>query len=129
MPDAAIALARIFLVALFLWSGFGKLTNPAGLAGMLTAKHLPMPTMLAYAAGIAEMGLGILIVIGFKTRQAALALAAFTVVTVLIGHNFWQMTGDAYRNNLIQALKNLSVVGGLILLAVNGPGRYSADQG
>ena len=129
MPDAAIALARIFLVALFLWSGFGKLTNPAGLTGMLTAKGLPQPMLFAYLAGLTEMGLGILIVIGFKTRQAALALAAFTIVTVILGHNFWQMTGDAYRNNLIQALKNLSIVGGLILLAINGPGRYSADQG
>jgi putative oxidoreductase len=39
------------------------------------------------------------------------------------------MTGDAYRNNLIQALKNLSIVGGLLMLAATGPGRYSADKG
>lgn len=129
MPDAAIALARIFLVALFLWSGFGKLTNPAGLTGMLTAKGFPQPMLFAYLAGLAELGLGLLVLIGFKTRAAALALAAFTLVSVLLAHNFWQMTGDAYRNNLIQAGKNLSIIGGLILLAATGPGRYSADKG
>ncbi|HEY0569965.1 MAG TPA: DoxX family protein [Enterovirga sp.] len=129
MPDAVIALARIFIVALFLWSGFGKITNPAGLTGMLTAKGFPQPMLFAYLAGLAELGLGILILIGFKTRAAALALAAFTIVTVFLGHNFWQMTGDAYRNNLIQALKNLSIVGGLLMLAATGPGRYSADKG
>jgi putative oxidoreductase len=128
MPDAVIALARIFIVALFLWSGFNKITNPAGLTSMLTAKGFPQPMLFAYLAGIAELGLGLLILVGFKTRAAALALAAFTVVSVLLAHNFWQMTGDAYRNNLTQALKNLSIIGGLLMLVATGPGRYSADK-
>jgi putative oxidoreductase len=129
MESLALALGRVLLVAIFLQSGFAKLTAPAGIAGMLTAKGLPMPTALAYLAGAAELGLGALILIGWKTRLAAAGMIVFVIVATYLGHNFWDMTDAARRMNLTHFMKNLSIIGGLLILIGSGAGRYSADRG
>ncbi len=128
MTDAALTLGRLALVAIFLVSGFGKFTGLAGATAYIASKGLPAPQVLAILAGLAEIGLGLLIAIGFKTRLAALGLAAFTIVATVIFHDFWNMSGDARGMNQIQALKNLAIVGGLLVLAAIGAGRLSVDR-
>lgn len=129
MSDFLQALSRIALSALFIWSGFGKLTAPATTAALLAAKGLPMPKMLAYAAGATEFGLGVLIAVGWQTTVAAAGLAIFTLAATWLAHRYWTMTGEAYRMNQIQALKNLAIVGALLMLAATGPGRFSFGRG
>jgi putative oxidoreductase len=128
VTDALIALARILMVVLFVVSGASKLMNPAGIAGVLAGKGLPMPGVLAWLTIAAELGLGLLIAVGLFARTAAVLLALFTVATVLTAHNFWAMSGDAVWANQIQAMKNLSIIGGLLLIAAVGPGRYAVNQ-
>jgi putative oxidoreductase len=65
--------------------------------------------------------------VGFKTRWAALALIVFVLVANFVFHQFWAMEGPAKMNNEITFLKNLAMVGGLLMLYVAGPGRYSVD--
>lgn len=129
MSDMLQSLGRIAVAALFIWSGFGKLTAPAGFAAMLAGKGLPMPKFLAYGAGALEFGLGILIAIGWQTGIAALALAAFSIVATLLAHKFWTMSGEAYRVNQVQALKNIAIIGALLMLAASGPGRFAVGRG
>ncbi len=119
---------RVALAAMFVWSGAGKLVDPAGITAMLSGRGLPVPVVLAYAAGLAELLAGLMVVVGFKTRLAALALIAFTIAATALGHPFWTMEGAARRANLIHAWKNLSVVGGLLMLMAAGPGRFSVDR-
>lgn len=117
------AIGRLLLAAIFLLSGFGKLADPAGTIGYITASGLPLP-MLAYAAAVAvEVGGGLLLVLGFHTRLAALALAGFSVVTGLAFHN---AVGD--QNQMIHLMKNLAMAGGLLQVAAFGAGAFSVDN-
>jgi putative oxidoreductase len=122
-------LARIFLAALFLISGIGKVLNFAGTAGYLGKLGLPMPEVMAMAAIAVEIGGALLLIIGWKTRWVAWGMAIFTLITMLAGHAFWQFEGQQFNAQLTQFLKNLAIIGGFILLAVAGPGRLSVDKG
>lgn len=128
MWNLVFAVGRVALVALFIMSGFDKLMNPAGLAGMLANKGFPAATALAYAAGLVEVVGGVLVAIGWQTRLAAFALAAFTVVASLIAHQYWTMTGPPRAANYIQFWKNVAMIGGLMMLMAAGAGRYSVDR-
>ncbi len=128
MANALYALGRIALAAIFLWSGYGKLVAPEGLAGMLGGRGLPMPLYLAYAAGAVEVALGAVVVLGWQARLAALGLVAFTIVATYLGHDFWNQTGAAVRGNQIHAMKNLAIIGGLLMLAAGGPGRFALGR-
>jgi putative oxidoreductase len=55
-------------------------------------------------------------------------LVVFTAGTIFFVHNFWDMTGDAYEQNMILALKNLSIMGGLLLIVAVGSGPHSIDR-
>ena len=129
MWNLIYAIGRVVLVVIFIKSGVDKLMAPAGLTTLLTNKGFPQPMMFAYLAGAAEVALGILVAIGWKTRIAALALIAFVVFATLLAHNFWAMTDVAARRaNEINFYKNLSIIGALLMLMASGAGRYSVDR-
>jgi putative oxidoreductase len=125
--DAMLAVGRIALAVIFVMSGAMKFMDLGATAGAVASKGLPMPSVLATLAAVTELGGGLLIVVGWQTRWAALALALFTLVTAYVFHDFWNMEGAARENNLIHALKNLSIFGGFLMLAAAGAGRYSVD--
>ena len=82
MQDIAFLAARVMLSVIFILSGFGKLMAVAGVAGMLQKAGMPQPQMMGYAVGILELVAGILVLVGFFTRWAALALAASAIATI-----------------------------------------------
>jgi putative oxidoreductase len=127
MPDIAFLVARICLGLIYVVSGWLKLTGIAATTAYLNARGVPNGAMMAYVVGGIELGGGALIMVGFLTRWVALGMAVFTLVTIYIGHPFWTMTGADLANNRTQALKNLAIFGGFLLLAVSGPGRFSID--
>ncbi len=122
-------LARLCLAALFLISGVGKIMGIAGTTGYFAKLGMPMPELMTYLAILFEVGGGILIVIGWKTRWVAWAMVIFLIVTMYFGHPFWAAEGAAAKAQLTQFLKNLSILGGFLMLAAYGPGAYSADKG
>jgi putative oxidoreductase len=128
MANVVYALGRIALAAIFLWSGYGKIVAPEGVSVLLAGRGLPMPLYLAYAAGAVEIALGALVVAGWQSRWAALGLIAFTIVATYLGHDFWTQTGAQARGNQIHAMKNLAIVGGLLMLAAGGPGRFALGK-
>jgi putative oxidoreductase len=118
----AILVGRILLAAMFVLAGFAKLTDIAGTAGWFGSIGLPAPTVVAVLVGLLELVGGLAIVIGYKTRIAALALAVFAIGATLIAHtNF----ADMIQFLIFQ--KNFAVVGGLLVLAFVGPGALSVD--
>jgi putative oxidoreductase len=126
--DALLAVGRIALAVIFLMSGFQKFTDLAGVAAMIGSKGLPVPYALAALSAAVELGGGVLIVVGWQTRIAALALAAFSLVAAFFFHDFWHMPpGAEHTDNMIHALKNVSIFGGFLMLAAVGAGRYSID--
>lgn len=84
--------------------------------------------MSAVIAVIAELVFGILIFVGYFTRPLALLLAVYTVLTAIIGHAYWNLSGMDQYMAMINFYKNVSIAGGLSLLAFTGPGRYSFDR-
>jgi putative oxidoreductase len=128
--DAALLLARIALAAIFLYSSYGKLTNPAGFSGYLVNHGFSAGVSypLALVAGLIEALGGLAILVGFHTRYAALALALFTLVAALIGHRFWEIADAGQRGNqLIHFWKNIAMIGGFVALYVAGGGAFSID--
>ena len=89
----------------------------------------PMPEVLAVLTVIIELGAGLLLVIGWKARWAAFLLFLFVIPVSLVYHNFWTMEGAQAAMNKIQFMKNVSIMGGMLLAAAFGPGRYSVDKG
>ena len=126
--DWAALLGRILLAAIFVKSGFGKLIGFEGTVGYLTSQGLPLPYLLAAIAVLIELGGGIAIIIGWKTRLAALAFIVFLIVITPIFHNFWGVPPEQMMNQQIHFLKNVSMLGGMLLLFGFGPGSYSVDK-
>ena len=125
--DIIILIARVLLMILFILSGWAKLTGFDGTVGYMTSLGAPAPMLAAAVAVIMEFFVGIILILGFYTRPLAFLFALFVLGTALIGHPFWNMVDPERAANMTQFLKNLSIVGGLLLLAVSGPGRFSLD--
>jgi putative oxidoreductase len=126
--DELILVARVLLMILFVIFGWGKLTGFSGTVAYMATEGAPVPTLSAIIAIVMEFFVGIAIVIGFYTRPLALLFALYTLGTALIGHHFWTMTGAEQMANMINFYKNISIMGGLLLLCVTGAGRYSIDR-
>lgn len=127
MWDFAYVLGRIMVPIVFIVAGINKFMNVTNVANTLGAKGFPQPTAFGYAVAAIEVVGGALVLVGWKTRYAALLLFVFTLGTIFISHNFWDMQGQARITNQSQALKNLAIMGGLLMIAAMGPGRLSVD--
>jgi putative oxidoreductase len=128
IKDEAILVARILLVVLFVVFGWGKLTNYSGTVGYMAQLNLPTPSVTALVVIAVEVFVSLAIAFGAWTRPLVLLLALYTLGTALIGHHFWTMEGAARNGNAINFYKNISIIGGLLLLYVTGAGRYSVDS-
>ncbi len=125
--DAIILLARILLILLFIFTGWTKMVHFAGTVAYMTSLGVPLPMAAAAVAVIMEFFVGILLIIGFYTRPLAVLLALFVLGTALLGHPYWTMVDPDRTANMLNFYKNISIIGGLLLLAVTGPGKYSVD--
>ncbi len=126
-----LLLGRVAVAALYLPSGWGKLTNIAGFAGLLASKGLPGPALAwAVVGAVVEFFGSLAILLGFKTRYAALLMIAFTLFAAFLSHLYWAV-GDsgAMRNQFIHFWKNIAIIGGLLFLFVHGAGPLSVDRG
>jgi putative oxidoreductase len=126
--NEVILIARILMMILFVMFGWAKMTGFSGTVAYMASTGAPVPTISAMIAVVMEFGVGIALVVGFYTRPLAVLLALYTLGTAIIGHHFWNMTGAEQYANMINFYKNISIIGGLLLLVVTGPGKYSFDR-
>lgn len=123
LQNLILLAARVLLSAIFLQAGFHKLVGASATIAHLTKLGLPMPPA-AWAVTVAvELGGGLLILAGYRTRLAAPLLAAFCVATGFLVHYH---PGDT--NQMIHFMKNLAIAGGFLQLAATGPGRLSLGR-
>ena len=120
-------IGRALLALLFIPAGFSKIGGFAGTAGYIASKGVPLPELAAAAAVGVELGLGLLLLIGWQTRWAALGIALFTVVITFIFHNFWAVPAEQVMAQQQSFFKNIAVVGGLLTMAAWGAGAWSVD--
>jgi putative oxidoreductase len=126
--DTLMLLGRVLIAYLFVPGGFGKLIHFSNTVGLIASKGVPFPELAAAAAIGCELGLGLLLLFGWQTRWAALGLAIFVAVITPIFHGFWHAPDAARAMQKINFDKNLAVVGGLLVLATVGGGRWSLDR-
>jgi putative oxidoreductase len=142
MP-AFVTFGRILFAVLFVFSGASKLLDlsataqmtekivfPAALATYTTQLEgivgMPMPQILAIAAGALEVICGLMIALNFGARFFAILLILFVLGATFYFHDFWNQTGPEARGNLVHALKNLSIIGALFMIV--GSGRPTGAQ-
>jgi putative oxidoreductase len=126
--NIAALVGRILLAAIFVISGFNKIGGFEGTAGYIASKGLPMPQVLAALTIALELGGGILLIIGYKARWVALAFFLWLIPTTFIFHKFWGIDAAQVQNQMINFLKNVSIMGGMLMLFAFGPGAYSLDK-
>ncbi len=120
-------IGRLLLALLFIPAGISKISGFEGTVGYIASVGLPLPTLAAVGTIVLEIGAGLMLALGWKTRWAALALAAFTLLATVIFHNFWAMPADKAFVQQLMFFKNIAVVGGLLVVAAFGAGRLSLD--
>jgi putative oxidoreductase len=114
---------RLLIGLPFAMSGLGKLGAYGLTTGMIDAAGLPLPP-LAFAVAVAvELGGGILLIAGFRTRLVAAALVLFSLATAVSFHSNF-----ADQNQMIHFLKNVMIAGGLLQIAAFGAGALSIDN-
>lgn len=121
MEKVSQFVARVFLGHIFLLAGLSKISAYEGTQGYMDA--MGVPGMLLPLVILLEIGGGLAIIAGWKTRWTAIALAAFSVVAAAIFHNNF---GD--QTQMILFMKNIAIAGGFLLLAAHGAGAYSLDN-
>ena len=125
--NAFALIGRVLIALLFVPSGWGKIAGFSGTVGYIAAKGVPLPELCAAIAVGAELGLGLLLLVGFQTRWAALLLAIFTAVITPIFHNYWGVPEAQVYMQKLNFFKNYAITGGLLAFAAFGGGAFSLD--
>jgi putative oxidoreductase len=115
-------IARILLSAIFLRSGIGKIIDFAGTQQSMASAGIPLTGLFLVGAIVFELVGAISVLLGYKTRWGAIALIIFLIPATLIFH-----TNFADSMQVIQFLKNLAILGGLLMVVAYGPGMASLD--
>jgi len=125
--DAMSLVGRALIALLFIPAGWSKIAGFAGVVGYINSKGVPLAEVCAALAIAAELGLGLLLLVGCQARWAALGLALFTLVITPIFHNFWAVPEAQAMMQQQAFFKNLAVAGGLLVIAAFGAGGFSVD--
>jgi putative oxidoreductase len=119
---------RILIAYIFVMSGIGKIGGFAGTAGYMASKGMPFADVLLVGAIAVELVGGIMLIVGWQTRWAALAIFLFLIPTTLIFHAYWAADATQVQMQTIQFNKNLAIMGGMLYLVVFGAGPLSLDK-
>ena len=125
--DEFILAARLLLATLFLIFGVRKVRDYSGTVAQMVQLGLPMPTVPTVISIIMELPVAFAIAIGVFTRPAAALMALYALGTAFIGHRYWTVKGADYVDSLDGFYKDLSIMGGFLLLFITGAGKYSID--
>ncbi len=111
---------RVLLSIIFILSGLGKLPHFSAVAGMMASKGIPLAPLALAITLVIEIGVGLLLLTGLKARYAAVILAVWLVPVTLTFHNFWAFQGQQQQEQMVNFLKNLAIIGGLLVVAASG---------
>jgi len=125
--DELILAARLLLATLFLIFGWRKLRDYSGTVTQMVQLGVPTPRLAAAVATFMELPVAFAVAVGAFARTSALLLFFYTLGTALIGHHYWTVTGPGQVDSMDGFYKNLSIMGGFLLLYVAGAGKYSID--
>ena len=113
---------------IFATSGLGKIFDWSGNIGYMSTRHLPMIPMLLAMALVVEVGGSVCLVTGFQARWAAAVMCAYLLAVTVVFHNYWAFSGEFAAMQETHFRKNVAIMGGLLILAAQGPGRWALGE-
>jgi putative oxidoreductase len=125
--DWLILAARLLLATLFMIFGWRKLRDYSGTISQMVQLEVPMPAVAAAIATFMELPVAFAVAVGAFAHLSALLMFAYTFGTALIGHRYWTIKGPERIDSMDGFFKNMSIMGGFLLLYITGAGRYSID--
>ncbi|MDH1428571.1 DoxX family protein [Comamonas aquatica] len=127
LQDTLALVGRLLLAWLFVPAGFGKIAGFSGAVGYATSVGLPLPEVGVAVGLLIELLGGLMLLVGFMVRPAAVLLAFFTLVASFFFHAYWSLPADQAIMQQLMFNKNLAISGGLLAFAAFGAGRWSLD--
>ena len=128
LTNSAALAGRTLLALIFIVSGFGKITGFSGTAAFMASKGLPMTEVLLVGAIAVEFLGGLMLVAGFKARWVAAAIFLFIIPTTIVFHNPMGLSGQEAQAQMINLMKNVAIMGGMLMVMAFGPGAWSVDR-
>lgn len=126
--DAAALVGRILLALMFVISGFGKIGAFDDTTVFMARAGIPAVSVLLMLTILIELGGGVAIIVGWRTREIALVIAVFVAIVTLVFHAFWTAPAEQRMVQQLMFMKNLSIIGGLLVLVAFGPGDWALDD-
>jgi putative oxidoreductase len=127
IQNAAALIGRILLGLIFVISGFGKIGGYAGTAGYMASQGLPLVSILLPLTILVELGGGLLLMAGWKVRWVALVFVLFLIPVTIVFHNPAGLDPAQAQQQMINLLKNLAIMGGMLQVVAFGAGAWSLD--
>jgi putative oxidoreductase len=129
LPDAALFVARLGMASLFLFSGTQKLMNLQGAASWAASQGVPFAHQLMPLAAAFEIISGLMLVTGWRTHEAAAALAVWILILGPWFHQFWNAPPQMWQGMIDDFFHHFVMFGGMVYVAVFGPGRWRIAGG
>jgi putative oxidoreductase len=126
--DVLALIGRVLVAYMFIPAGISKIMGFAGTVGYIGSVGLPLPAVGAVIAILVEVGAGAALLLGYKTRIAAIVLAVFTLAASFFFHPYWAAPEAQKMVATLLFTKNIAIVGGLLAMAAFGAGRFSIDK-
>ncbi len=118
---------RVLIAAIFIMSGLHKITAFADTAEQIAEAGVPLASYVTYVVILLELVGGVSVAVGFKSTYGAVLLILFLVPVTLLMHDFWTYEGKQMMEEMGHFMKNLAILGGLLVLTVTDPGSFSID--
>lgn len=128
MQAALSVLSRVMIAMIFLMSAVGnKIPKFNDVANLMASEGVPLPQISLLGAIVFLVAGSLSVIAGFKTRSGAAMLLVFLVLATYFFHDFWNFRGQEQQLQMIQFMKNISLMGTMLFLIANGPGAMSVD--
>ncbi len=125
---AILLVARALMSSVFLVAGIRKLMIWGPQVAYFTKLGFPAPEFFTVVSIVIEIGAGLALFVGWRTKWAAWVLALFVLVATFMAHRFWEFDASQMANQMNHFLKNMAIIGGLAFVANFGPGRLAVDK-
>ena len=121
-------LGRLMITYIFATSGIGKIFSWSDNVAYMNTRHLPLIPLLLAAALVIEVVGSVCLVTGYQARIAAFVMFGYTTAVTLLFHNYWAANEAMAGMQETHFRKNLAIMGGLLMLAYSGPGKWALGR-
>lgn len=126
--DTLLLIGRVLFSLIFIWSGWSKITGFDGTVGYIEHLGVPLPSVVNVIEIVLEFGGGLALFFGVLFRLATIGLLVHTILASFVVHHFWSVPDAEAYIQTIQFMKNVTIVGGLLFLNVQGPGAMNLGK-